>query len=84
VLLLFNWLVRRKQQREFIKKRGSIKKEEALKLGPLCNKPFPLSKRVLVQNYSYRNEFNLKHNERARKTHLNMKGYSLILVLKQR
>ena len=57
----------------------------------MSNKPFlrcssfPLfSQRVLVHNISYSNEFDLQDSESATKSHLNMKGCVLRLVLKQR
>jgi len=44
---------------------------------------FPsVSKRVLVHNLSYGNEFDLQDNELARKSHFKMKGCTPRLVLK--
>ena len=43
-----------------------------------------VSKRVLVQNLSCENEFDLHENERVGGTHFYMNGFALRLVLKQR
>jgi len=46
---------------------------------------FPsVSKRFLVHNLSYGNEFDLQDNERARESHFYLKGCAPTLVLKQR
>ena len=37
-----------------------------------------------MRNYSYENDFDLHENETACKTHFDMKGFALRLVLKQR
>ena len=42
-----------------------------------------ISKRVLVQNHSYENVFDLHENETACRTHFHVKGFALRLVLKQ-
>ena len=43
-----------------------------------------VSKRVLVQNLSYENEFDLHEDKRVGATHVHMNGFALRLVLKQR
>ena len=43
-----------------------------------------VSKRVLVQNLSYKNEFDLHENEHVGGTHFHMNGFALRLVLTQR
>ena len=43
-----------------------------------------VSKRVLVQNHSNENVFELHENEHESKTYFDMKGFALGLVLKQR
>ena len=43
-----------------------------------------ISKRVLVQNHSYENVFDLHENETACRTHFHVKGFALRLVLKRR
>ena len=42
------------------------------------------SKRVLVQNLSYENEFDLKENKRLGGTHFHVNGFARKLVLTQR
>ena len=44
----------------------------------------PLLKRVLVQNRSYENEFDLHESEPVGGTHFYMNGFAQRLVLKQR
>ena len=43
-----------------------------------------VSKRVSGRNHSYENDFDLRENETACRTHFHMKGFALRLVLKQR
>ena len=43
-----------------------------------------ISKRVLVQNHSYENVFDLHENETACRTHFHVKGFAFRLVWKQR
>ena len=55
------------------------------KLLAISELPFAsVSKRVLVHNLCYGNEFDLQDNKRAGKTHFHMKGCAPGLVLKQR
>ena len=42
-----------------------------------------VSKRGLVRNLFYKNEFDLHENEHASKTHFHNKGFPLGLILKQ-
>ena len=37
-----------------------------------------------MRNHSYENDFDLRENETACRTHFHMKGFALRLVLKQR
>ena len=53
------------------------------------NSPFPsslvpVSKRVLVRNHSYENDFDLHENQTTCKTHFHKEGFALGLVLEQR
>ena len=51
----------------------------------ICELPFAsVSKRVLVRNYSYENEFDLHENEPVGGTHFHMNGFTQRLVLTQR
>ena len=43
-----------------------------------------VSKRVLMQNLSYENEFDLHENEHIDRTHIHMNGVALRLVLTER